>query len=193
MIYKIDGQRKTVINRRLLVDGVKICNTCKVAKPLTDYHKHKDRIGGVCDECKKCVQSRNKKRYSVNGWKGPEKLKRLKETAQKNNVPFNLTSEDIEEVYQKQKGLCYYSGIPLSHIVNSIYGISVDRIIPSNGYVKENIALCCYVVNIMKHNLSYEVFLDICKHIVKNQRPITKGLGKRLDEFNKRDIRREKT
>ena len=190
MIIRIDGKRKTKLNKELLADGLKICNTCRETKPLTDFHKHRSRLGGVSDECRKCALSRCRRRYLQNGWKGPERLRAFKQVAKKSNVPFNLTSDDIEEAYKKQKGLCYYSKIPLSHEVHSMYTISVDRIIPVNGYVPENIVLCCCIINTMKTNLSYEVFLDLCKVIVKNQRPITKGLGKRLDEFNKRDIRR---
>lgn len=188
MIIRIDGKRKTRLNKELLAEGLKICNTCREKKPLTDFHKHRSRLGGVSDECKECTSSRHRMKYAIDGWKGHEKLKDLKRTAKRCNVPFNLTSQDIQNAFDRQKGLCYYSKIPMEKKTNSTYGISVDRIIPANGYVPENIALCCYIINVMKLDMSYEVFLNMCKKIVKNQLPIKKGLGQRLDEFNKKNF-----
>lgn len=45
------------------------CSTCKLDKPVTDFHKNKSRKTGYSSECKPCVLGRRKRNYDAN----PEK------------------------------------------------------------------------------------------------------------------------
>ena len=44
----------------------------------------------------------------------------------------------------------------LQNYFTNEYAMTVDRIIPSVGYVKGNVVLCCNIVNKIKTNLSLE-------------------------------------
>jgi hypothetical protein len=44
----------------------KTCNKCGVAKPLIDFHRQKDCLGGFRSTCKDCVSQRKAKHYSKN-------------------------------------------------------------------------------------------------------------------------------
>lgn len=81
-------------------------------------------------------------------------------------VSFEVDNENIERLYNQQKGLCAISGIPMLLGRNSNYSISIDRIDNNIGYVLTNIRLVCKCVNLMRNVLSDSEFLKICKSIV---------------------------
>jgi len=78
---------------------------------------------------------------------------------------FNLTYEDLYDLWENQRGFCALSGQPLSLEANLPNTTSLDRINSSVGYVKTNVQLVCSVVNKMKMDVTQEVFLQFCKHI----------------------------
>ena len=170
-IYK----SKTKENRSLVLYDQKRCKKCNTIKPLLDFHKHRYRIGGVCDECKTCTLTRNKERYAKTRFNG-ERMRGLKNHAAKLNVPFEITSNDLEMLWTKQKGLCYYTNIELEFKKGAKNCVSVDRINPLKGYTLDNICLCCDIVNYMKSDASYKTLLEFCTLIVDNQLPITDQL-----------------
>ena len=63
---------------------------------------------------------------------------------------FDITPEDLYELWDKQNGLCAYSKQPLTNEVNHLQMASLDRIDSKQGYVKSNIQLLCFAVNKMK-------------------------------------------
>lgn len=72
----------------------------------------------------------------------------------KQKIPFNLTPEDIISVIPKDR-LCPALGIPLNW--SSRGGISrnspsIDRIVPSLGYIAGNIAIISHKANSMKQD-----------------------------------------
>ena len=91
----------------------------------------------------------------------------------KKGLDFDLTPEYLMELYNKQNGRCYYSGIKmeiaLKGYIDNTNTLSIDRVDSSKGYIKENIVLCCDSVNTMKMKLKVSDFLNICKEIVKYQ------------------------
>ena len=54
----------------------------------------------------------------------------------------NITYRDIISQYEKQQGLCYWSGVPLRLENQEIFyhplALSVDRILNDKGYIKNN-------------------------------------------------------
>lgn len=45
--------------------------------------------------------------------------------------------------------------------------MSLDRVIPSLGYVRGNVVLCTFWMNTMKGNRTKAEFLDACKTVVR--------------------------
>ena len=98
---------------------------------------------------------------------------RISEWRKKAGPPSDLTVDFLVDLYQRQKGKCYYSGIPL--VLNSRKGhavpnsISLDRIDPDKGYTQRNVVWCTYFVNTMKGNLTESEFLGLLRLILKTR------------------------
>lgn len=56
-------------------------------------------------------------------------------------VECKITVEELIEIFDKQKGLCFYSRIPMIPMVGSDYKVSVERLNESVGYILGNIVL----------------------------------------------------
>lgn len=87
------------------------------------------------------------------------KVIRLRTSARKRKIQFSedLTTEYLVELWNKQGGKCFYSGIPLSFDPkDTVCLVSVDRIDNSKGYEPGNIVLCCYALNVFKFSYPKE-------------------------------------
>ena len=87
-------------------------------------------------------------------------------------IEYCLTSSDAKEVWDKQGGICPYTGVKLilpSHKTykKDIYLASIDRIDSSKGYSKENIQFVSVMANYAKNDFSHYDMLEFCK-IVSN-------------------------
>lgn len=102
---------------------------------------------------------------------------RSKTRSKQNGVPFSITRQDLMDLWVVQKGLCYYSNLPMtaenSHQCRDPYAVSIDRITPAKGYVKDNIALCCWGVNVAKSDFPFEDFIRIYTHVANNNASLT--------------------
>jgi hypothetical protein len=87
--------------------------------------------------------------------------------AEQRDLPFNLSKEDVIEVFKKQKGICALTGEKMSYIKkkNDALSLSIDRIDSTKGYNKKNIHLCTEKANEMKSDLSSFDFTRLCKII----------------------------
>lgn len=64
----------------------------------------------------------------------------------------SITESDIIDIYQRQQGKCYWSGLQLDGNNNFIkhhpFAISADRLDNSKGYTKENVVLVRRMFNL---------------------------------------------
>jgi hypothetical protein len=67
----------------------------------------------------------------------------------KRGIPCTITAHDIDTLLVDQEWRCAVSGIPLEAPdgIAKAFGPSVDRIVPSLGYVPGNIRIVCNMVN----------------------------------------------
>ena len=76
------------------------------------------------------------------GKKNKKKRKKIWKTVGHN---FNITVEDLKLQWKKQRGKCWWLGIPMSledlFVINSPFAVSVDRVDSSGGYTSNNIVL----------------------------------------------------
>jgi hypothetical protein len=82
----------------------------------------------------------------------------------------NITLDDLLEVWEKQNGVCPYTGLSLIHPKNAknhsmLYKASLDRIDSSLGYIKGNIQFISATANFAKGNMSHSEMIDFCKVI----------------------------
>ena len=163
---------------------MKICNKCNVEKPLEDFHTCKANKDGKYNTCKACKHSydleyRKKignKYYSKEKAKNKYRknpigslLNSIRHRSNKNNIPFNLEREDIIipefcPILEIPIFMKPYKEGTFSFCPNSP---SVDRIIPSLGYVKGNIQVISMKANIMKSNATLEELITFSKNILK--------------------------
>jgi hypothetical protein len=79
-----------------------------------------------------------------------------------------ITISMLEEIYQKQHGLCALSQTPMTWEIEKgrvLTNISIDRIFAGGPYEIQNIRLVCDIVNSMRNTLSDEELIGWCGRI----------------------------
>ena len=110
---------------------------------------------------------------------------RIKKTATKKNLEFDLTKEYLNELYEKQDGKCALTRLPIKiSFGNQAIGstASLDRINPSRGYTKNNVQFLHVDVNYMKNVFNQDYFIYICNLITENNERINID-GKSCGEY----------
>lgn len=80
-----------------------------------------------------------------------------------------LTKENLFKIYEKQKGLCAITKLPMTMIRfggKVPTNISMDRIDNSRGYELENVQLVCRIVNVMKLDQTMDELKLWCQRIL---------------------------
>lgn len=78
--------------------------------------------------------------------------------ALKKNVPFDLTEDDI-----KPPDVCPILGT--AFVKGTPYAMSIDRIDPTKGYVKDNIQIISHKANAMKQDASKEELIKFSQWV----------------------------
>lgn len=147
-----------------------LCKKCKErAKRSRQKRKAKLIEAGICCQCGKSkatvtygVQYGNKKK-SVAPVCNKCYLRRTAYHVFKSEKLYYI----LEDLWEEQKGICYYSGIAMILGENS----SIDHIIPRSAGgkdIKENLCWCLWPINQIKSGLSIDRFVTLCQQIVKN-------------------------
>ena len=107
------------------------------------------------------------------------KLSGFRGTAKEKNVLFNLDVDFLVDLFNQQKGLCYYTGEKMEltsglgttrvSLNNRPYQFSLDRLIPEKGYVKGNVVWCGWLVNTCKNMFNETQFYDFCEKVLTNR------------------------
>jgi hypothetical protein len=106
-------------------------------------------------------------------------LSKCKRSAARRNISFNLTIEDLWEVFLKQDKKCALSGVSIefnSRRNNKQYTIgnaSIDRIDGTKGYTKDNIQIVDQKINYAKGQNSDVDFISMCCRVADYQRSLT--------------------
>jgi len=84
----------------------------------------------------------------------------------------NITEQDIKDIWEKQKGRCFWTNIPLKPIYNNkpfqTQAISVDRLNNNLGYTKENVVLCLRGINLMRGAIPQSEFKNQLAILIEN-------------------------
>lgn len=162
------------------IDDKKHCFKCKEWKKLEEFSKNRHVFGGYSKLCKECfsIEPSVRKGYKQKA----SKLKLDLETylkyrvgnlrgsikSKKRGTEITIVGQDLVELYNLQKGKCFYSGIEIIHSpgIHAYNSISVDRLDPNKGYTKENIVLCAFAINSFKGGLNEQEFKELIKQII---------------------------
>lgn len=91
---------------------MKLCNKCKVIKPLIDFGKERRTKDGLTYYCKQCLAV-YVKQYAINhkqARKDRDKVHTERNTLRNRNTflykKYGITNKDYEEMFLSQNGLC---------------------------------------------------------------------------------------
>jgi hypothetical protein len=150
------------------------CKECLRSICISDNCQNKSRRNEKCSECyRKQPRLERKIGLNISGWlrqclnstKRLQKYRNLRNLKTANN---DLTIEFLLELYNKQNGKCYISGIDLETKYNNVCSISIDRIDNNLGYLKENVILTCQWVNMGRSRCSISEFRAILAKLNNN-------------------------
>lgn len=86
----------------------------------------------------------------------------IKAKCQQADVPFDLPGGYLADLYEKQKGLCFYTDEEMKVYFGTKKSgarrnsLSVDKILPEVGYIPGNIVLCIARANSVKHDCTIQ-------------------------------------
>lgn len=159
-----------------------ICKECNVKKFKYEFdqiNKNRKNFRKICKVCRKnrwnYLKSdfKNKNGISYETYKkGKSKenflricLANAKTRAKNKQIDYNISIEFLLELLSKQNNKCNISQQKLTFIIGQGIintNVSIDRIDSNKGYAKDNIQLICYIVNIMKNNMTMKEFIQWC-------------------------------
>ncbi|AXH69646.1 endonuclease [Streptomyces phage LukeCage] len=85
--------------------------------------------------------------------------------AKKRGIEWDVTPEQLWDLWISQDGKCAYTGRQLKHGVDT----SLDRIDNSKGYIPGNIQWVHPDINRMKSDFDASYFIKLCEEVSRNQ------------------------
>lgn len=140
----------------------KKCNKCNYIKHYSFFRKKNNKSGWKdvngslrYSYCKICETDRMRDEYKRNPI--PQMLSNSKIRAKNKNIPHNITTKDIKDVWPKDNR-CPVLNINFEmgykNKKTKSFAPSLDRIDPKEGYVKGNILVICDIANRLKSDAS---------------------------------------
>lgn len=96
------------------------------------------------------------------------------EAQKRRGLTFDISTEDLVNLWNQQQGLCSLSQQPMSFVRGSSKSrnnpdvCTIDRIDPNDGYIKSNVQLTRWQINRLKSNLTQTDFVSLCKLVANN-------------------------
>lgn len=140
------------------------CRTCGEEKMWTDFSSEPPLHNRLKRDCKVCCRKKNSE---------PDPRLRMyrsaKATAKKKLVPFSIKPSDIP-----MPKVCKYLGITIDYrrawergTLVSFDAPSIDRVIPSLGYVVGNIQVISSLANRMKSDATIEQLIAFAEGVLR--------------------------
>ena len=127
-----------------------ICNTCARDRVRVYRSTHKVEIRAQHTNWRRSHLT-DQDHKSLRFWFARQ-LGGYRKRSRDRGLPFELTIDDLMGLYYTQDGKCYYTAQILTwgHTKLNPHSLSLDRRIPSLGYVVGNVVLCLFQINTMK-------------------------------------------
>ena len=140
------------------------------------FHIYRDGLKKYCKNCK-----HEKDKVHRQSYDNETKLYKVlqerwlgaRDRANKRGLEFDITKDDLLELWNSQKGICTLSGITMTYELDNgrtFTNVSIDRINPNLGYTKDNIQLVCMAVNQMKSDMSLQELYMFCESIINKKK-----------------------
>lgn len=163
-----------------IIDGKKKCFKCKTFKTVDEFSKNRATFDGYSKICKDCFSKydsvkfgyKKKNNLIKNDIKAyfSNKVNTLKAKSKLKGLSFDIDADFLYNLYIKQNGKCYYSGIEIIHNAgcSDFNSISVERLISEGGYTKDNVVLASFSLNSFKGMMSEYEFKKFLITIIPN-------------------------
>ena len=163
------------------------CNTDKIYKEYRQVNKNLKKgakpRGGWRDiegkqrysYCKLCEIQWSSEKYRLNPYRQIHYS--AKKRALKKGVPFELTRDDLKEMYENMPSVCPVLGIKIEHSeigltkFQSNNSPSLDKIDPKKGYIKGNVMIISALANRIKTDASAKDIKKVYDFLVKMEKP----------------------
>ena len=96
------------------------------------------------------------------------------------DVEEDCTYNTLWKIINNQQWKCYLTNQNLTTTGQT--GISMDRIDSTKNYTNDNVAFCCYSVNVMKGNLFNNELVALCNRIVQHTE--SKNINENVNQSN---------
>ena len=125
----------------------------RAIEPETDLNKDQNTAEDTRSKYK-LSRSLYEKQYDLT-WKGALHVnlatarisaRKRRSTGREGAGDCNIMIKDLETLWKKQNGLCYYTGMPMRYDSYD-WRVSLERIDVNKGYINENIVLCVREMN----------------------------------------------
>lgn len=127
---------------------MKTCKICNETKGLTNFTKYAHSADGVHTKCRECLSKYKAQDYKDKWFVYQARLKKAE--CKKKGLPFNLTPEYLESIWTTycpvfgEEFVCFDK--------TSDRSPSLDRKVPSDGYVVGNVTYISARANRIKYN-----------------------------------------
>ena len=158
------------------------CQICNEYKPPEEFNHakkpHRANRDLRCKACKsKAAKERRMQRYKTDHLRRllVERVAAAKDRAKKKGIYCDITLEEIQQLWEDQKGKCAISGLPMTYEMGKgrvHSNVSIDKKDPDKGYTISNIQLVCMAVNQMKSDMTTDTLIDYCRAILDNNNNI---------------------
>jgi hypothetical protein len=147
--------------------------TCGSTRTVCIYYARKNPDA----RCQKCTGPENARKQQAPKHKGVGDISRrlydyLRRSAKRRNLVFELTIEDLWELFIQQNRKCAFTGIELNFARGTHKGVnhkamtaSLDRKDSTKGYVKGNVQWVHKRINQLKWKFDEEVFIYWCRKV----------------------------
>lgn len=158
------------------INNSRPCSACGKILPADSEHFYRKKNGILSSECRDCFRQRSSRNQKTCHHAGGADyhlsyiMRGTRQRARKAGLECEIDTEFLKILLKKQTGLCAITKVPLTFtkgLGHAPTNASIDRIDPTKGYIKDNIQLVAYRVNIMKSNLSIDELVAWCALIVK--------------------------
>jgi hypothetical protein len=106
-----------------------------------------------------------------------ERVGDSRKRADKMGFDYDITLQDMVEIWINQQGRCALTGTELDYMSGDLWDknprrASIDRIDSDLGYVRGNVRLLCHWANNAKSTYSDELFREMCGQTAHGKTPL---------------------
>lgn len=157
---KFDSLSQAIKNFGVADAYARWCKGCSKFRSLEDFYVRADKKSFI-ERCKECSASKAQKDKNFGRHFFSLSLSSAKKRAAAKGLPFDLDSEYLNQIFPRNRK-CPLLGIEMTPGVrgNNFSAPSLDKIIPSKGYVKGNVWYISMRANMIKMDHKLEDMLE---------------------------------